>query len=87
MREGSLRAVLCGVMLSGAAPSCQAQEMVSINPSAVNMRASLDMDGAVPWELSRHYSPKVLQRQGNWLKVRDFEGDVGWVARALVWGW
>lgn len=41
MREASLRTVLCGVMLFGAALSCQAQEMVSIGRGAVNRRASL----------------------------------------------
>lgn len=84
MREDSLSAVLYGVMLFGAALSCQAQEMVSIGRGAVNMRASLDMNGAMRWELSRHYPLKVLQRQGNWLKVRDFEGDVGWAATRLT---
>lgn len=84
MREASLRTVLCGAMLFGAALSCQAQEMVSIARGTVNMRASPGMDGAVRWELSRHYPLKVLQRQGSWLKVRDFEGDVGWVATRLT---
>ena len=84
MRKASLRAVLWGAMLFGAALSCQAQEVVSIARATVNMRASPGMDSAVRWELSRHYPLKVLQRQGSWLKVRDFEGDVGWVATRLT---
>jgi len=84
MRETSRRALLVGAMLFGAALSCQAQEMVSITRDTVNMRVSPGMGGEVRWELSRHYPLKVLQRQGNWLKVRDFEGDVGWVATRLT---
>jgi len=81
MREASLRAVLLGAMVFGAALACQAQEMVSIDRATVNMRASPGMGGALRWELSRHSPLKVLQRQGSWLKVRDFEGDVGRVAK------
>jgi SH3-like domain-containing protein len=61
-----------------------AQEMVSIKGATVNMRAGPGTDSEVRWELPRGYPLQVLRRNGNWLEVRDFEDDRGWVARSLV---
>ena len=61
-----------------------AQEMVSIHGSTVNMRAGPGTDSEVLWELQRGYPLQVVRRQGDWLEVRDFEDDRGWVARSLV---
>jgi SH3-like domain-containing protein len=30
---------------------------------------------------------RILQRRGDWLKVRHQDGAVGWVASRLTWGW
>jgi SH3-like domain-containing protein len=34
--------------------------------------------------LQKGYPLQVTQRKGRWLKVRDFEGDTGWVAKSLT---
>ncbi len=75
--------VLALATLSVAGPAT-AQEMVSIRGSTVNMRAGPGTDSEVLWELQRGYPLQVVKRQGNWLEVRDFEDDRGWVARSLV---
>lgn len=62
----------------------QAQTMVSVNTGTLNMREAPDTGSPVMWQLSRGYPLKVVQRKGNWFKVRDFEGDDGWVARSLT---
>lgn len=67
-----------------AVPAAQAQQLVSIKGSTVNMRAGPGTQTEVLWELSRGYPLKVVGRKGNWLQVRDFENDRGWVARSLV---
>ena len=58
--------------------SAQAQSMVSIKGSTVNMRTGPDTGTEVMWELKRGSPLKVLQRKGRWYKVVDFEGDPGW---------
>jgi SH3-like domain-containing protein len=75
--------VLALATFTVAGPST-AQEMVSISGSTVNMRAGPGTDTEVLWELQRGYPLVVVKRQGNWLEVRDFEDDRGWVARSLV---
>jgi SH3-like domain-containing protein len=62
----------------------QAQTMVSVKGSTLNMREGPGTNRAVLWELKRGYPLLITERKGNWVKVRDFEGDTGWVARSLT---
>ena len=59
-------------------------EMVSIASPKVNMRSGPGKKYAVLWELGYGFPLQVKQKKGNWLKVSDFEGDVGWVYKSLV---
>lgn len=69
-------------LLLGAA---QAQaEFVSIKGNQVNVRQSPSTQAEVAWELSKGYPMKVTQKRGNWLKVKDFDGELGWVYRPLT---
>lgn len=70
--------------LSMMAGTTLAQTMVSVGVDSLNMREGPGTSAPVLWKLSRGYPLQVVDRQGNWLKVRDFEGDDGWVARSLT---
>lgn len=61
-----------------------AKQMVSVKGSVLNMRSGPSTKTEVLWELQRGYPLQVTQRKGRWLKVRDFEGDTGWVAGSLT---
>jgi SH3-like domain-containing protein len=61
-----------------------AAEMVSIKGNTVNMRSGPSTGSQILWELERGYPLEVLNRKGDWLQVRDFENDKGWVARSLT---
>lgn len=71
-------------LLALAASAAHAQSMVSVQGSMLNMREGPGTHTTVLWELKKGYPLKVTQRKGNWLKVSDFEGDTGWVARSLT---
>jgi SH3-like domain-containing protein len=62
----------------------QAQTMVSVKGSTLNMREGPGTNRTVLWELKRGYPLLITERRGRWIKVRDFEGDTGWVARSLT---
>ncbi len=62
----------------------QAVEMVSVDRPEINMRSGPGIHYPVLWELGQGYPLMVVGRQGNWLKVKDFENDEGWVYRPLV---
>lgn len=64
--------------------SAHAQSMVSVQGSTLNMREGPGTNTAVLWELKRGYPLQITGRKGSWVRVRDFEGDTGWVARSLT---
>lgn len=84
--------IICGVLATLCAMTSQplfAQNtsdanMVSVKGSTLNMRSGPGTQHAVVWELKQGYPLQVQKRQGQWLQVRDFEGDTGWVARSLT---
>lgn len=71
-------------LLALGASVAQAQTMVSVKGSTLNMRDGPSTNATVLWELKRGYPLQITQRKGNWVKVQDFEGDTGWVARSLT---
>ncbi len=79
---GLLLALL--LLLLGPALSAHAIEMVSVDRPKINMRSGPGTNHSILWELGQGYPLMVIGRQGNWLRVRDFEGDRGWVYRPLV---
>jgi SH3-like domain-containing protein len=68
----------------GLANLAQAKEMVSVNREKINMREGASTNHPVIWTLTRGYPLEVTGRKGRWLKVRDFERDVGWVYRPML---
>ena len=72
------------LLLLGSAVGLQAREMVSVAKPEINMRAGPGTGHPTLWTLAQGYPLEVLQTQGQWFKVRDFEKDVGWVYRPLV---
>ena len=58
--------------------------MVSVAGEKVNLRKGPSTQYPIIWELGKGFPLRVLARQGNWIKVSDFESDVGWVYNDLV---
>jgi SH3-like domain-containing protein len=77
-----LALLMAGMMMTAATAS--AQEYVSIGKDGVNLRSGPDTKYSVIYELPEGYPLKVLSKQGEWLKVSDFENDQGWVYAPLV---
>lgn len=58
--------------------------MLSISGDNINLRSGPGSKYRILWELSRGYPLEILKRDGDWYRVRDFEGTVGWVHREAV---
>lgn len=69
--------LLCWIEISQA-------KMVSIAGDMVNMRSGPGNNYEVVWELGQGYPLSVIDQQGDWLKVADYEGDIGWVQKDQV---
>ena len=85
-RQRLTAAGLCIAALSASAlaQAQPAQQMVSVSGATLNMRSGPGTNAPVLWELKKGYPLQITQRKGNWVQVRDFEGDTGWVARSLT---
>ncbi len=79
------RALRAGLFmaLALAAVVAQAQQMVSVSKQAY-LRTGAGTQHAAQWLLDPGYPLAVIGRQGNWLQVRDFEDDTGWIYRPLT---
>jgi SH3-like domain-containing protein len=58
--------------------------MVSVAGEKVNLRKGPSTKYPIIWELGKGFPLRVISSQGNWIKVSDFENDVGWIYKNLV---
>ena len=58
--------------------------MVSVAGEKVNLRKGPSTKDPRIWELGKGFPLRVVSSKGNWLKVSDFESDVGWIYKKLV---
>jgi SH3-like domain-containing protein len=73
---GSLCALLAGPALSA--------EYVSVIKDGVNVRTEPSTDAPVLMELFQGYPLMVQSKDGDWLKVSDYENDTGYIHSSLV---
>lgn len=59
-------------------------DMTSIKGEKVNLRSGPATTYPILWELGEGFPLVVLKKKRSWLKVKDFEGDTGWVYRKLT---
>ncbi|MHB1248600.1 MAG: SH3 domain-containing protein [Polaromonas sp.] len=83
-RLKSLSGLFAALTILVFAQAAQAREMVSVDRPEVNMRSGAGTKHPIVWALSKGYPLEVTGRKGKWFKVRDFEGDTGWVYRPMV---
>ncbi|WP_437321695.1 SH3 domain-containing protein [Sorangium sp. So ce385] len=65
-------------------PSAAQAEMLSVKVPVANFRAGPSTREPVEFTATRYYPVKVLEREGGWCKIKDFEGDLAWVADRLL---
>lgn len=58
--------------------------MVSIKYDNINLRTGPGTHYRVIYKLGAGFPLIVLKRQGNWLRVKDFENTIGWVHKDLT---
>lgn len=78
--------LLCLVLLFSVlpVPAAHAGQMVSLAKDQVYMRGGPGKRADALFLLQVGYPLEVTGRRGNWLHVRDFERDTGWVYRPLT---
>jgi len=77
-------AVFLALAFVFAAAPAAAQQMVSVDRNEINMRSGPGTNHESLWLLGRGYPLQIIGHKGQWVQVRDFESDKGWVYRPLL---
>lgn len=59
-------------------------EMLSIKGDGVNLRTGPGKKYSVKWEYGSGFPVEIIERNGDWLKVKDFEDDTGWLHKSVL---
>ena len=77
-----ITAVLAGLLiLSG---SLFAQERLSVTAGIANMRSGPGTKYDVLWQVEQYHPVTIVEKKGNWYKIKDFENDVAWLHKSLL---
>ncbi|MCK5436780.1 MAG: SH3 domain-containing protein [Desulfobulbaceae bacterium] len=61
-----------------------AAEYISVKKDGVNIRSGPNTNTEILWEVFKDFPLQVLERKGKWIRIRDFEGDKGWIYSQLA---
>jgi len=59
-------------------------EMRSVRVKIANFREAPAESADVLFTADRYYPVKILERKRGWVRIRDFEGEIAWVAERLL---
>jgi SH3-like domain-containing protein len=59
-------------------------ERLAVIVDTANIRRGPGTGYEILWQVGRYYPLEVVERRGDWLLFRDFEGDNGWIHKKLV---
>ena len=80
MKSWWIPLVMAGCLVSGAARA----ELLAVAVDSANFRDGPSLKHDVLFTAEKHYAVEVIKKEGDWVKTRDFEGDVAWVAARLL---
>ena len=85
LQKRVVKILLIFLIVLGFSSAAQAK-MLSVSGEDVNMRSGPGTKYRVMWELGKGFPLIVLKKKGEWYRVRDFEGTIGWVHKDVTNG-
>lgn len=64
--------------------SAQAAQRMSIKVGLANVRSEPGTKSEIVWQVTKYHPFQIIKKKGDWYKVKDFEGDNGWVYKSLL---
>jgi len=61
-----------------------AQERLSVTAGIANMRSGPGTKNDVLWQVEQYHPVRIVEKKGNWYKIKDFENDVAWLHKSLL---
>lgn len=63
-----------------------AENLVSVAARQANVRNGPGGEYEVVWTAAIYYPVEIVDSDGNWLKISDYENDEGWIHKSVVSG-
>ncbi len=80
-----LQILMAAVLLMAITVSPLWAERLALSVDKANVRSGPGTDKyAILWEIEKYHPIQVIQKQGDWIFFKDFEGDEGWIHKRLV---
>ena len=61
-----------------------AEERLSVISGIANMRSGPGTEDTVLWQVEQYHPVIVIEKKGNWYKVKDYENDTAWLHNSLL---
>ena len=65
-------------------PFIVSAQMTTVKGDRVNSRKGPGTKYAIQWEYGNGLPLEVVEHNQNWIKVKDFENDIGWIHKSLL---
>lgn len=65
-------------------PTSILAEILSVKGDGINLRSGPSTAYSVKWEYGNGFPVEVIDEKGDWVKVKDFEEDTGWIHKKLL---
>lgn len=78
-----LLAICLSIAFISLANNC-CSEVLSVQGEKVSMRTDPDQKAKTIWEYGNGFPVEMLKRQGEWVMVKDFENDSGWIHKSKL---
>ncbi|NVM21573.1 MAG: SH3 domain-containing protein [Desulfobacterales bacterium] len=80
MKKVLLFTLLSFILWTGAANA----KRLSVNSGKANIRSGPGTNHEILWSAGKYYPVDIIKKSGNWYRIRDFEGDTGWIHKSLL---
>ena len=61
-----------------------AQERLSLTAGIANIRSGPGTEYDVLWQVEQYHPFIIIEKKGDWYKIKDFENDVAWLNKSLL---
>lgn len=61
-----------------------AEERMAVIADVANLRSGPDVSHEVLWQVEKYHPLLVIEKNKDWYKIKDFEGDMAWTHKSLL---
>ena len=61
-----------------------AAERMAVAAGTANVRSGPGTQNDQLWQVEKYYPVMVVEKKGGWCRIKDFEGDEGWIEASLL---